>query len=156
MESSLPLVRALTRAVCDSALASRNKKDQLQVIFDVMGTPTDDEVARLRTDEAREALSRLPKQDPSDLTERFPTADAESLDLLRGLLRFLPDDRLTVDQALAHSFLTSVRRPEDEVVAPSKIEFPEVTKHNIRDLIVGEIAQYNDGIPADWRAKGIR
>lgn len=136
--------------------ASRNKKDQLQVIFDVMGTPAESEIARLRTADAREALSRLPKQAPSDLNVRYPTADEESLDLLRGLLRFLPEDRLDVDQALAHSFLSSVRRPEDEVVAPSKIEFADVTRDNIRDHIVSEIAQYNDGIPADWRAKGIR
>lgn len=136
--------------------ALKNKKDQLQVIFDVMGTPTEDEIARVRTEEAREALSRLPKQAPSDLSARFPTAGEEALDLLRGLLRFLPEDRLSVDEALAHPFLASVRRPEDEMVAPSKIIFPKVTKHNIRDMLVAEIAHYNPGIPSDWRARGIR
>lgn len=149
--SCYPLSRGSKR----SELA-RNKKDQLQVIFSVMGTPTADEVGRLRTAEAREALSRVAPQEPISLTEKFPTAGAEAVDLLTRFLRFIPEDRCTVDEALAHPFLVPVRRPEDEVTAPVRIEFPEVNRSNIRDLIVSEIAHYNADIPADWRARGVR
>ena len=149
--SCYPLSRGSKR----SELA-RNKKDQLQVIFSVMGTPTEDEISRLRTADAREALSRVPPQEPISLAEKFPTAGAEAVDLLTRFLRFIPEDRCTVDEALAHPFLVPVRRPEDEVTAPVRIEFPEVNRSNIRDLIVSEIAHYNPDIPADWRARGVR
>jgi mitogen-activated protein kinase 1/3 len=146
----------LSRGNKDSKASAKNKRDQLQVIFDVMGTPTEVELARLRTDDAREALARLPKQEPVDLNERFPTAGEDAIDLLKRFLRFLPEDRCSLDDALAHPFLLPVRRPDDEVAAPRVIPFPIVTRDKIRDLIVGEIAHYNDGIPQDWRAKGIR
>ena len=149
--SCYPLSRGSKRSE-----ASRNKRDQLHVIFAVMGTPTPEEIARVRTPEARTALSSLAPEPPSDLLEKFPTAGEEAVDLLRRFLRFLPEDRCTVDDALAHPFLATVRRPEDELTCPVRVDFPEVTKTNIRDLIVHEIAQYNPGIPSDWRAKGIR
>ena len=148
--SCYPLSRGSKRAD-----AARNKKDQLQVIFDVMGTPTPEEISRLRTADARDAMSRLPPQHPSDLAKRYPGADAESLDLLKRFLRFMPEDRCTVDDAIAHPFLAPVRRPEDEVVAPKRIDFQEVTKDNIRALIVEEIGFYNEGVSEDWKASAV-
>lgn len=43
------------------------KKDQLNVIFDVVGTPSKDALDRVRTPEAREYLRSLDPRPPIDL-----------------------------------------------------------------------------------------
>lgn len=94
------------------------RREQLDVIFEVLGTPSEEEVKRVRSEEARDALQKLPKRAAEDLKRRFPAADAASLDLLRRFFTFLPEERITIEQALAHPFLAPVRRPHDEVGRP--------------------------------------
>lgn len=131
--------------------AGKEKKDQLQVIFDVLGTPTEAEIARVRTDSSRDYLRTLRPKAPDDMTRRFPTAGKEALDLLLGLLRFLPEDRLDIDGALAHPFLAPVRRPHDEVSRKEGvIHFHRVGADNIRERMVEEIRTYNPHIPDNW------
>lgn len=114
--------------------------------------PTDEELARVRTDSAREYLASLKPRAPEDLNARFPTAGADATDLLRAMLRLHPEDRVTVDGALAHPFLAPVRRPHDEVGRPDgAVHFRRVTADNIRALMVEEIRAYNGGIPSNWQ-----
>ncbi len=127
------------------------RKEQLEVIFEVLGTPTEDEIRRVRVEEVRESLRRLPPRKPEDLHRRFPGADAQALDMLTRFLRFLPEDRLTLDEALAHPFLSMVRRPHDEVGRPEgRIRFGAINPDNIRRLMVEEIRFFNRAIPANW------
>ena len=46
---------------------------------------------------------------------RYPDASPEALHLLQRMLAFFPDDRITAEEALAHPFFASIRRPEEEV-----------------------------------------
>ena len=46
---------------------------------------------------------------------RYPWAPADALDLLRQLLAFFPEDRITAQDALAHPFFAPVRRVSAEV-----------------------------------------
>jgi mitogen-activated protein kinase 1/3 len=143
------------------------------VIFDVLGTPTEDEIRRTRTDASREYLMSLKPKRPDDLMKRFPTAGMcqklqrvalyhsiiicsfvgkDAIDLLRRLLRFHAEDRISIDEALAHPFLAPVRRPHDETVRKDgAIHFRKVTPENIRDLFVDEIRCYNAQIPDNWK-----
>jgi len=116
-----------------------------------MGTPGEGEIVKVRTSEAQDWLRRLRKRHPIDLSSRYPRAGIDALDLLQRLLRFVPEDRMRVDAALAHPFFASIRRVRDEINAPRRIVFPEVNRENIRDLVVQEIAVYNPGaLPAGW------
>jgi serine/threonine protein kinase len=158
-----------------------------QVIFDVLGTPKDEEIARVRkiwasvwsrawrafrgtlapnipcspttppalqvrTDAARDYLRSVHPKAPEDLNKRFPTAGRDATDLLLRLLAFLPEDRLTIDGALAHPFLAPVRRPHDEVGrAEGPVHFHRVGADNIRERMVEEIRAYNAHIPDNWQ-----
>lgn len=123
-------------------------RDQLNVIFDVMGTPSEDELARLRTEDAKQYILKLPRKEPCDLTAKYPAAPPEAVDLLKGLLRFLPEDRLTVDDALAHPLFSSVRRPDAEVSYEAGVlRMAKVSKADIRQSFIAEIAYYNPGMP---------
>ena len=122
-------------------------RDQLNVIFDVMGTPTDEELSKLRTAEARAYIERLPRKAPIDLARRYSAAPSEAIDLLQSFLRFLPEDRITIDEALAHPFFASIRRPADEIMyAEGVLKFSKVSKSEIRQLMTEEIRYYNPSL----------
>ncbi|CAM9802229.1 unnamed protein product, partial [Heterosigma akashiwo] len=65
----------------DRATSFTDKLDQLNVIFDVIGTPSGDDVHSLG--EVRQYLRRLPPKPAADLRAKYPGAPAEALDLLR-------------------------------------------------------------------------
>lgn len=52
-----------------------------------------------------------------DLHARYPGTDDTGLALLRAMLRFDPSQRLTIDAALAHPYLASVRNESKELKA---------------------------------------
>ncbi len=98
--------------------------DQLSVIFEVIGTPSEEDVAAIG--KASEYIKTLGTIQPKKgLEERFPSADPAALDLLEKMLKFNPERRCTADEALEHEFLRGVRRKEMERTADKPLESPE-------------------------------
>ena len=143
--------------VCQDRLPdSKSKRDQLLVILDVLGTPSDDELRRLRNDDARAYIRGLrphPRA-PENLGRRFPTAGPEAIDLLCRFLRLLPEDRITLSDAIQHPFLGSVRDPAQEKLRGEPIAMRSVTPETIRAAFVEEMRFFNPHIPADWAMRG--
>ncbi|TMW56605.1 hypothetical protein Poli38472_006615 [Pythium oligandrum] len=123
-----------------------DKLDQLNVIFNVIGTPKEEDIGNLG--EVKQYLRKLPKKEPRDLQEMYPGAPSESLDLLKRMLSFNPDFRISVDDALNHSFLAPVRRTQSETVEenPFGMEFENVPldKTALKALIYEEIKVFAD------------
>ena len=133
----------MSRDVAAPRAGQKEKKDQLSVILEVLGSPTPPELERVRTQDARDMLAGMRAHRAEDLSKRFPTAPAEAIDLLRSMLRFNPEDRISVDGALAHPFLASVRRPHDEVSrTEGPLHFGSITPENIRVLMVDEVCVF--------------
>jgi mitogen-activated protein kinase 1/3 len=97
----------------------QDKLDQLNMIFDVIGTPSEADTAKLG--DVRKYLRRFPPKPAQPLRTLYPGADAVALDLLARMLNFDPLQRIGVDEALAHPYLQAVRDPAREVVAPQPI-----------------------------------
>jgi len=93
----------------DSAHTYQDRRDQLNVIFGVIGTPSPQDIgASLPPGSAAQAyLKGLPHLPPRPLAEVYPGASQPALDLLQRMLLFNPNRRATVDDALKHSFLSS-------------------------------------------------
>jgi len=129
--------------------AYKDRMDQLNCIFSVIGTPTPEEIAKIGDEQARAYLTKLARQDfraPVDLTTKFKKASKQELDLLRRLLQFDVEKRLTVDQALSHPFLEDVRDQQAELRHPPvSFSFEDVSldMQTIYELIVDEICRYN-------------
>ncbi|KAF0693978.1 Aste57867_15106 [Aphanomyces stellatus] len=103
-----------------------DKLDQLNVIFNVIGTPSEADIGNLG--EVKQYLRKLQRKEPMDLAQMYPGAPTEALDLLKRFLTFNPDQRISLEDALSHPFLADIRTLKKEVVdmSPLDMEFENV------------------------------
>jgi len=124
-----------------------SSQDQLSVIFSVLGTPKEEDFEFVTDSKAIEYLKSFPFKKPSDLTEIYPAATSEAIDLLKKMLQFNPRKRISIDEALNHPFVSKVRDKSKETVAPGPciLEFEkegEMTAERLRELFLEEIKNY--------------
>ncbi|KDE08349.1 CMGC/MAPK protein kinase [Microbotryum lychnidis-dioicae p1A1 Lamole] len=96
----------------------RDYHHQLTLILDALGTPTLDEFYAINSRRSRDYLRAMPFRAKKPLSQIYPTATPEALDLMEKCLTFDPKKRITVEQALAHPYLANYHDPDDEPVAP--------------------------------------
>ncbi|KDO26577.1 CMGC/MAPK protein kinase [Saprolegnia parasitica CBS 223.65] len=96
--------------------------DQLYVIFNTIGTPSDYDIDQ--SGRFAPFLRQIPKKPAMDLRELYPGAPLEALDLLRQCLMFNPASRITVDEALNHPFLREARQMGAAPVDPMPLKMP--------------------------------
>lgn len=105
--------------------------EQLQLIFRVLGTPTQADLSEIGNQRAREYLVGMERSQPADLRKMAPDTSDVCLDLLRKLILFSPKNRISVEDALAHSFLEQYYDPEDEPVAAEPFQFAIDIEDNV-------------------------
>ncbi|CAN1335493.1 Mitogen-activated protein kinase 19 [Linum perenne] len=129
---------------------------QLELITDLLGTPSMDTISGVRNDKARKYLSEMRKKQPVPFAQKFPTADPLALRLLQRLLAFDPKDRPTAEEALADPYFRGLSKIEREPSCQpiSKLEFEferrRVTKEDIRELLYREILEYHPQLLKDY------
>ncbi|KAL7103936.1 hypothetical protein ACP275_08G211900 [Erythranthe tilingii] len=134
----------------------KNVVHQLDLITDLLGTPSMDTISRVRNDKARRYLTSMRKKQPVPFSHKFPNADPLSLRLLEKLLAFDPKDRPTAEEALGDPYFKGLTRVDREPSAQpiSKMEFEferrKVTKEDIRELIFREILEYHPQLLKDY------
>jgi hypothetical protein len=67
--------------------------------------------------QAQEYLTRVEPRPPTNLQERYHGASDDSVDLLRRMLAFFPEDRISTEDAIKHPFFAPIRQPASEVCA---------------------------------------
>ena len=126
-------------------LPGTSTKDQLELIFDTMGTPTEEEINTYPKERTRKLLKSFQPKRPKPLDKLFPNASKEALELLSRLLTFDPTKRLTAEEALDHSYFKMFHDPNDEPKCDpfNKLEFEfenyNLTLQQYKDLIFEEI-----------------
>jgi mitogen-activated protein kinase 1/3 len=125
-----------------------NTQHQLQLILAFLGTPLDEEVQKIPNEKCRRFIRNMPPQEAKPISETFPDATADGINLLSRMLNFDPDKRLLVDEALAHTFLEQLHCPEDEPVREpldtSEFEFErrKITVEALREELFLEALKY--------------
>ncbi|NP_001234664.1 mitogen-activated protein kinase 12 [Solanum lycopersicum] len=134
----------------------KNVVHQLDLMTDLLGTPSMDTISRVRNDKARRYLTSMRKKQPVSFAQKFPNADPLSLKLLERLLAFDPKDRPTAEEALADPYFKGLAKSEREPSCKSisKMEFEferrRVTKEDLRELIFREILEYHPQLRKDY------
>ncbi|XP_042430220.1 mitogen-activated protein kinase 10-like isoform X1 [Zingiber officinale] len=127
----------------------KNVVHQLDLMTDLLGTPTLDTISRVRNEKARKYLSSMRRKQPVPFSHKFPNGDPMALKLLEKLLAFDPKDRPSAEEALADPYFKGLskleREPSSQPISKMEFEFERrrVSKEDIRELIFREILEYH-------------
>lgn len=120
--------------------------NQLDRILEVTGRPSPEDIDSIQSPFAATMLESMRAPATPRLEATFPSASPEALDLLRRLLHFNPDKRISPEEALRHPYCAQFHNPHDEPIAPGTITIPidDNTKYSIseyRDRLYLEIVK---------------
>ena len=113
------------------------------MIFEVIGTPSDDDKSYVTDTKAIEYLAAFPPRGRVDLHSLYPGAGDDAIDVLSRILVFNPYFRMSVDEALNHPFFKKVKKVEKEVSADHEIQIEFEKEHldrkKLRSLFLEEV-----------------
>nr|GMD96655.1 mitogen-activated protein kinase homolog NTF4 [Ipomoea batatas]GMD98557.1 mitogen-activated protein kinase homolog NTF4 [Ipomoea batatas]GME00405.1 mitogen-activated protein kinase homolog NTF4 [Ipomoea batatas] len=114
--------------------------------FQLIGTPSEAEMEFLN-DNAKRYIRQLPLYRRQSFTEKFPHVHPAAIDLVEKMLTFDPRKRITVEDALAHPYLTSLHDISDEPTCmnPFSFDFEQhaLTEEQMKELIYREALAFN-------------
>ncbi|KAG2625740.1 hypothetical protein PVAP13_3KG308800 [Panicum virgatum] len=135
----------------------KNVVHQLDLMTDLLGTPSADTISQIRNEKARRYLSSMRKKQPIPFSLKFPNADPSALKLLQRLLAFDPKDRPTAEEALADPYFKGIakveREPSCQPISKMEFEFErrKFTKEDVKELIFQEILEYHPQLLKDYK-----
>ncbi|CAL9073566.1 unnamed protein product [Musa acuminata var. zebrina] len=140
----------------------KNVVHQLDLMTDLLGTPSAESIARIRNEKARRYLSNMRKKPTIPFSQKFPGVDPLALHLLERLLAFDPKDRPTAEEigfsnldaffpnkSLSDPYFRGLsnvdREPSTQPISKLEFEFErrKLTKDDVRELIYREILEYH-------------
>jgi len=129
---------------------TRGKHDQLNMIFNLLGTPSEAAIDLLEREDAKRYMKCFAPRDGDGLAARFPTAEKNGTDLLEQLLRFQGSDRIQVALALEHPLFDGLRDPaiEHTWTKPTMLTLdfekePDLDERLLRVQFCKEIQKYH-------------
>lgn len=133
----------------DYKFHTRGKQDQLNTIFDTIGTPDEAAIESLEKEDAKKYLRLFDPRPGQGIASKYPDSmDPAALDLLTKMLRFNPDARIKVEEALQSPFLAECRDASKESVAESPVildfdvEGREMSEEELRIAFGKEMSKY--------------
>uniref|UniRef100_A0A665V4V1 mitogen-activated protein kinase n=1 Tax=Echeneis naucrates TaxID=173247 RepID=A0A665V4V1_ECHNA len=91
--------------------------DQLTEIMKITGTPSQEFISKLDSEDAKRYIKGLPKVEKKDLQKVFSTANPQAVSVLEHMLLLDPESRVTATEALTLPYFTEFREPEEETEA---------------------------------------
>jgi len=142
----------------DYKFHTSGKKEQLNTVFDLIGTPSSVEVDQLEKEDAKRYIQSFDPRVGDGFASVFTdmNVDPAVIELLEKMLRFSPLARISVGDALESSLFESVRSREYETTlgsGPICLEFDNsesITEDELRNLYSEEfrgILQSDLGMP---------
>ncbi|CAM9900835.1 unnamed protein product, partial [Discosporangium mesarthrocarpum] len=129
-----------------------NPHHQLETIVSVLGLPSEDELSFVTHPAARKAIMSRANSSPKDLESYFPADTSPlALDLLRRMLVFHPEHRITVDEALEHAYLADLHGQMDEPVCSQLFDFEyervfgsgDIPKGDLQKIMFGDMLHFS-------------
>jgi serine/threonine protein kinase len=129
----------------------KNHVDMVCKFAETLGTPSENELDWLPhdTDAYRFVKKVCPPTQGKSLAALFPGSSSACRDLLTGLLRWHPGQRLTAAQAQEHDYLRAYR-PKEPPTPPEPFDWSfdgfRPTTENVRERLYRECARYHPEI----------
>lgn len=125
-----------------------------RICDEVTGRPSSEDVDAIKSPFAATMLESLPMSRPRlsfshlfegflkgfarPLSEMFPSASVEALDLLRLCLQFNPNKRITAKDALRHPYVVQFHNPDDEFDCdrPGTMKRPKSSVNRLSQVVM--------------------
>ncbi|XP_062318602.1 mitogen-activated protein kinase 12 [Osmerus eperlanus] len=91
--------------------------DQLTEIMKITGTPTQEFITKMKSQDAKNYIKSLPKAPKKDLQQLFLKAKPQAVTVLERMLLLDPERRVTAAEALGLPYFSEFREPEEETEA---------------------------------------
>jgi len=135
---------------------TRGKHDQLNMIFNLLGTPAEGQVIALEREDAKKYLKCFAAREGDGLKSKFSKVPDSSIDLLQKMLLFNPDDRTPVASLLinaAFKDITVAKDVEDAIRKEGQIsndfeKEQDLDDAKLRKYFHKEICKYHPDQPA--------
>ncbi|CAH1449626.1 unnamed protein product [Lactuca virosa] len=134
----------------------KNTVHQLDLMTDLLGTPSPETISKIGNEKARRYLSCMRKKNGIPFSHKFPNKDPLALRLLERMLAFEHKDRPTTEEALSDPYFKNIAKTEKEPSAQpiSKLEFEferrKYTEEDVRELIYREILEYHPNMLKEY------
>merc|ERR1719198_2716893 len=121
------------------------------MIFDFIGTPSEHDLELIEKEDAKKYIRCFDKRQSVDLSRAFPGSSKVALDLLARMLIFTPSKRITVAEALEHSFFADIEdksvhlHRDGPVFLPFELEH-ELDEERLRKYYLLEIQRYHPDV----------
>jgi len=120
---------------------------QIITITDILGTPSIEDINSLGKQQARQFLMNMGYKPPVPWQTLIPNGNPLAFDLIDKMLAFNPAKRITVEEALSHPYLASIRDLDDEPVAEAVFDFDfekwQLSKEVYQELVFQEILAFH-------------
>ena len=99
---------------------------QISKVLEVTGKPSKEDIESINSELANVMLENTVVKKTNSLKNLYPKATAEELDLLKKLLQFNPNKRITVYEALEHDYVKEFHSnyADTEIVSDKPIHIP--------------------------------
>ncbi|KAJ0987694.1 hypothetical protein J5N97_006050 [Dioscorea zingiberensis] len=125
----------------------RDHMHQMRLITELVGTPTEAELGFVRNEDSRKYIRHLPRFARQSFASLFPHVHPAAIDLVEKMLTFNPLQRITVEEALEHPYLSKLHDIADEPICmdPFSFDFEQqpLTEEEMKELIYKESLLFN-------------
>ncbi|CAG9331755.1 unnamed protein product [Blepharisma stoltei] len=125
-----------------------SNSDQLNVIFEVIGTPTAEDISFITDDKALLYLNSFGEREKKSLQMIYPHSNRNLIDLMEQMILFNPRRRISCIEALRNPYFDDIRDQNKEIDAevPADFEFEHIeniTAQQLREFFIQEIMRYH-------------
>jgi len=125
-----------------------NHIDQLKLIFNLIGTPKADSLDWIKTPEAKQWVQRMAPSRGKSLEKILTKATPDALDLVTKMLKLDPSKRISVVEALEHTYFKELHDPAKEITCePFDISFEYEaainSKFGVRHMMYEELKNFS-------------
>lgn len=118
---------------------------QLNLIMEILGTPTEDFMHKISSESARNYICSLPVMQRRNFRDVFRGANPLAIDLLEKMLELDAEKRITAEQALAHPYMEKYHDPSDEQISPlydQSFEDMDLPVEKWKELVFTEVLSF--------------